>query len=1450
MSSTGGSAPPVFADSAKFNGSNWVSWNGLIQIAADLRGVSGYLDGTTPKPTSPTPSPLGVPLPPSPTTATAALTITAPTETPWESTTPTSSEWRVRNTWAMGLLIYNTTDPVGLGINIHGTAADAWKSYIDTYQIASEVAVLNAELDLRNMAYTDGQDFVEFISRIRTKWSNATALGANIDDKAFRTIILNSLPRSWDPIVATLYTTKSSRDAINQLMAHWARISRDRVTNPQTTTSALQTTTPSRNRERQRNQSPLQCNNPNCGRRGHTIENCYWPGGGKAGQFPAGFGRRGGMRNTNSTGQNTTANATTTTESSSTEIEPKVFALATITTLPDDPDSVVARTTYNILSGDISRIGGIPDGVNSLVSNIPRIRDTILTLLDSGASDHCFVQKGRFSDYKAISPPRTGNSAGKGSTFSIEGSGTAEFLTAVNGVAAKIVMKGCLHTPQLRSNLISVSQLVARGSRVTFEGDLAVVRNQEGRTVLIAVRRNGLYVIITDDIPVISANAAQAKHKAVGYDIWHRRLGHVATDVISRMVRESLVDGLNISGNAQLDAMCEDCIYGKHTTHPFNDEVPAETEVLERVYVDMWGPAPVESAGGAKYFMLLVDGATSYRKVYFLPSKSSDATLGVFKDYHKESERQTGKKLKRVRLDMGKEWHNALWDEYAKSNGIVLDFTTPYAHQQNGRAERSMRTLLEMARTSLADAGLPQKFWADAVQTAVYTRNFIPATRTPNHVPAEQWVQKRQDISHLRPFGTTAYAHVPTEISPSKLSPRSVKLTMIGYFDRTGYKLLDRSTGATHKSRDVIFEETRPHYSTDPIVAFPPDLHVPANAIAPRPKGISTLHPPVQQTMQPTLVDNAAGSSGSDGEKLDSEGEVAKLLDLDEEPIAVRRARREPKLSERMKDSLEYLGRARANVATVASVLDDNYVPKTFNDAMRAPELWFEPMIKELQVMKDKGVYKLVPRPSDRNVVQSRWVFANKFDGSGIITSRKARLVAKGFTQVLGEDYDETYASVARLESVRLVCAIAASLGLRLWQVDFVSAFLNSDNSYEVYMEQPPGFEEGGGDDVWLLLKTLYGTMQGAHDWAQTLEKTYQGHGYTTSRADPQVRFRAQGDEITLTSTWTDDILGASSTASGETRAKEELQSSHELKDLGKAQYILGMKIDVDETTGSIRLSQRAYVERIIERFNMSDAKIRSTPLPAGIVLSIDDAPQSAEEILEMKKVPYREALGSLMWLQVATRPDLSYAVNLLSRFSNNPGRAHWEALKHTIAYLKGTLDYGITYYRDTSLRPFGYVDADYAGDIDTLRSTEGNIFFVAGGPVSWASKRQERVSLSTVESEYTALTHATQQALWITKFMDEIRMAQELPVVVYADNTGAIANTTNNKNHRRTKHIRVKHHFTKECVAHGQVTFPYVPSAENLADILTKPLSRDAILRCCRGIGLVSDVSSKQGKY
>jgi len=254
------------------------------------------------------------------------------------------------------------------------------------------------------------------------------------------------------------------------------------------------------------------------------------------------------------------------------------------------------------------------------------------------------------------------------------------------------------------------------------------------------------------------------------------------------MIRNKLVDGMNTYGEMALGGICEDCIFGKHTSYPYNGTMVKEKDVLECVHIDLCGPAQVQSAEGAHYFMAITDGFLLYQTVAFLASKSAEATLKVFKAYHKKAECQTGRKLKRIRLNMGREWFNNTWEQYHNDEGLIFEFTTPYVHQQNGVAERGMRTILEAAQSILAESGLPTKYWADAIQTVVYVKNFLPSSRQPNKIPVELWHERRQDVSHLRPFGCMAYAHILLDLNISKLQPQSVRVTLLGYNSQNGYK--------------------------------------------------------------------------------------------------------------------------------------------------------------------------------------------------------------------------------------------------------------------------------------------------------------------------------------------------------------------------------------------------------------------------------------------------------------------------------------------------------------------------------------------------------------------------------------------------------------------------------------------------------------------------------------
>ena len=415
------------------------------------------------------------------------------------------------------------------------------------------------------------------------------------------------------------------------------------------------------------------------------------------------------------------------------------------------------------------------------------------------------------------------------------------------------------------------------------------------------------------------------------------------------------------------------------------------------------------------------------------------------------------------------------------------------------------------------------------------------------------------------------------------------------------------------------------------------------------------------------------------------------------------------------------------------------------------------------------------------------WIYDIKWDGEGNRIKDKARLVGKGFTQQLGVDYNETWAGVTRLESVRMTAAIAAAHNLKLWRIDFVGAYLNSLTKEDIYMKQPEGFVEPGYEDyVCKLVHTIYGTMQGGHDWYETLARTYDKLGYTTSRADPCVRFKRDGENYTITDTYTDDIFGALNSDEETRKRKDEIGRVWEIKDVGEMEYFLGMRVQQDLAAGTIRLTQRPYWEHVLNRFGLDNVIPRNTPLPVGIILDNNMSPKTDSEKRKMDDKPYRSILGSVMWGQLATHPDLSFSVSLLARFQANPGIDHWNALIHVIGYIKNTLDYGLTYSRDSDLSPSAFVDADYRGCRDTRQSTSGYVFTMAGGAVAWSSKRQTTVALSTVEAEYIAMSRCAQQMVWMHSWLAKVGVKYSSPGLLKVDNRGAITLMKNTKDHSK----------------------------------------------------------------
>ena len=373
----------------------------------------------------------------------------------------------------------------------------------------------------------------------------------------------------------------------------------------------------------------------------------------------------------------------------------------------------------------------------------------------------------------------------------------------------------------------------------------------------------------------------------------------------------------------------------------------------------------------------------------------------------------------------------------------------------------------------------------------------------------------------------------------------------------------------------------------------------------------------------------------------------------------------------------------------------------------------------------------------------------------------------------------------------------------------------------------------------------MYGLMQGGHNWWHNLDRAYDELGYLASHADSCVRYKRVAGEHTITDNYNDDVLGASSTLEGSEVAKRELGSKFEIKDMGELNYILGVRVDKNPHARDIYLSQRAYLERMLERFGFQDSNPKNTPLPAGIVLTEYLSLQTDKDRKYMLDKPFREVLGSLMWAQAATQPDLLFAVGLLARFQNNPGPAHWKALAHVMQYVNGTLDHRIVYRWGADIKPVGYVDADFGGDLDTQRSTGGYVFTMAGGAVSWSSKRQPTVALSTTEAKYMALTCGAQQAMWMFNWLLDVDLPQTLPDIVCVDNSPALSLALYTKGHARAKHIDIRHHYICKRVKQGDIDVSHIPSAQNPADLFTKPLGRIAHSRLVELLGLTPQLES-----
>lgn len=1015
-----------------------------------------------------------------------------------------------------------------------------------------------------------------------------------------------------------------------------------------------------------------------------------------------------------------------------------------------------------------------------LASNV-LLEDENRWFLDTGCSNHMCGRKELFSELDES--VRSEVTFGNKTKVPIMGKGTIS-IQLKDGTHNFI--SDVFFVPELHQNLLSMGQLSEKGYDMRITQGYCTITDAKGNfTTKVNMTKNRLFPLKLHHAFLSCCNSEIPDDNW----LWHMRFGHFHFSGLNYLARKKLVSDLPVVNIP--DRVCEICVIGKKHKEPFPvGKSWRATQQLEIVHSDLCS-LEVQSHGGSKYFVTFIDDLSRKTWIYFLRQKSD--ACDVFKQFKSFVEKQSGFEIKILRTDRGTEY--IACDDFLKKHGIQHQMTARYTPQQNGVAERKNRTVLDMVRCMLKSKNLPKSFWAEAVACAVYVLNRCPTKSVRDKTPEEAWSERRPSIRHLKIFGCLAYAHVPDQLR-KKLDDKGEKCIFIGYSDTSkAYKLYNPETKKIVISRDVIFDEygvwdwSAKEESSVVVPVIPSNID----------------EQPIPDDVQSPFSPESS----------------------------VRRSQRERHLPARLQDYALGNDNDLSNEEIVQFALFADCDPISFEDAATETH-WLKAMDEEIHAIEKNGTWELTDLPPRKKPIGVKWVYKTKYKSNGEVDRFKARLVAKGYKQKPGIDYFEVFAPVSRLDTVRMIISIAAQNNWKLHQMDVKSAFLNGFLEEEIYVEQPTGYVRKREENkVYKLKKALYGLKQAPRAWYSCIDSYFVENGFMRCPYEHAlyVKYSEFGD-IVIICLYVDDLIFTGNNLKLISEFREALISRFEMTDMGLMCYFLGL--EVSQMDNGIFISQKKFASDILKKFNMKDCKSVLTPVAEKMKLSKDEGGEN------VNVTTYKSLIGSLRYL-VATRPDISFGVGLLSRFMEEPKESHWAVAKRILRYIKGTSNDGIFYSTNEVVKLVGYTDSDWAGDIETRKSTSGYAFYLGSAIFSWSSKKQQVVALSTAEAEYIAATNCATQAIWLRKILEFLQHQQDAPTTIFCDNKSAIALSKNPVFHGRSKHIDIKYHKIRELVARKQISIEYCSSDCQVADIFTKPLKTESFLKLKKAIGITS---------
>ncbi|WVZ80687.1 hypothetical protein U9M48_028144 [Paspalum notatum var. saurae] len=706
----------------------------------------------------------------------------------------------------------------------------------------------------------------------------------------------------------------------------------------------------------------------------------------------------------------------------------------------------------------------------------------------------------------------------------------------------------------------------------------------------------------------------------------------------------------------------------------------------------------------------------------------------------------------------------------------------------------------------LDEYGTSKKFWAEAINTACYASNWLYPHRLLDKTPYELLNGRKPNISYFRVFGCKCYIYKKRQ-HLGKFQRRCDIGFLRGYSSKSkAYRVFNEATGLVEETYDVEFDESNGSQGAHVDVV---DIDEEPLVEAMKNMPIGDIKPKededeVQIVNQPSS--SMAPQDDSEQDKiLPNEDVHVPQEQIDEQAQDVDAPVQAPQVAPQRRSVTTRSRNTAAFVQAYSFV--SSIEPTTIDQALSDPD-WVNAMHEELNNFTRNEVWTLEAKPKGARVIGTKWVFRNNQDDEGNIVRNKARLVAKGYSQVEGIDFGETFAPVARLEAIRFLSAYATHHDMKLYQMDVKSAFLNGNINGLVYVEQPPGFEDPNNPDhVYRLSKALYGLKQAPRAWYERIKDFLIDKGFTIGRVDTTLFTKKTDNDLFVCQVYVDDIIFGSTNEEYCTEFGNMMAKEFEMSMIGELTFFLGFQIK--QLKEGTFIYQEKYTRDLLKRFKMDDCKSIETPMATNAKLEANESGIKVDQTL------YRSMIGSLLYL-CASRPDIMFSVCLCARFQADPKESHLTTVKRILRYLKHTPSIGLLYPKGASFELLGYSDSDFAG----WRSL-----------VSWSSKKQNCVSLSTAEAEYIAAGSSCAQLLYMKQTLKDYGV-ELTRIPLLCDNESVVKLANNPVQHSRTKHIDIRHHFIRDHVAKGDILLRNVGAKEQLANIFTKPLDESNFCR------------------